>query len=885
MKKENNQPPKWADWFLEWFCHPDLLEEIQGDAYELFYARCKKSSPRIAKWRYVWDVFRSFRLSTIKNIQIAPIMLKNNFKIAFRQIKRQKFYSGINIIGLAIGIACCLLIGLYIKDELSYDRYHTNIDNLYRVALDINLGEWEGQGNCIPPILPPTLVEEIPEIEKAARINPFFSSAGTNLLRKVETASNKFEKNFVYADQSLFELFDFPLKFGEANNLLKFPNTVVISQRIQEKYYPHENPVGKSFILNDNPNETYKITGVFKKVPAQSHFKYDYYLSMPSLENSKATSWISNNYFAYVALKEGSDLKVLNQKLKDFSLKHFVPAFKKNQNLDLIEKAQQGQYYRVFLKPVKDIHLHSGKAYPHLGKVGDIQYVRLFALIAVFVFIIALVNFINLSTARSANRAVEVGVRKVLGSFHSQLISQFLIEAILMSFLAFIIGILLAYAFLPFFNELSGKNLNIPFYEFPFIITFISSILIIGLLAGLYPAFYLSSFQPIKVLKGKLSRGSKSTWLQSSLVIGQFAISIGLILATIIVYQQISHIQNKKIGFDKEQVLLIQDSYILREQLNSFKQSLKDIPEVKNASISSFLPLDGGRRNSMAFYINPAEGNRQEQLYLQNWAVDEDYISTLSMEIKAGRNFKPAIKSDSLGIILNETAVQQFGLKDPIGKKIESPFLPSPYTIIGVVKDFNYESVRGEVRPLGLFLGQSRDVISVKASSTELESLIAKTEDLWKEFVPHQPFRYTFLDSRFAQMYITENQVGKVFGLFSVLAIFIACLGLFAMTTYITEQKTKEIGIRKVLGASIPSLLFLLSKRFLYLVLIGLLIAVPIAWIQMDKWLNDFSYRINVEWWMVALAGLSVIFIAILTIGGQALKAALANPIDSLKTE
>jgi putative ABC transport system permease protein len=452
MKKENNQPPKWADWFLEWFCHPDLLEEIQGDAYELFYARCKKSSPRIAKWRYVWDVFRSFRLSTIKNIQIAPIMLKNNFKIAFRQIKRQKFYSGINIIGLAIGIACCLLIGLYIKDELSYDRYHTNIDNLYRVALDINLGEWEGQGNCIPPILPPTLVEEIPEIEKAARINPFFSSAGTNLLRKVETASNKFEKNFVYADQCLFELFDFPLKFGEANNLLKFPNTVVISQRIQEKYYPHENPVGKSFILNDNPNETYKITGVFKKVPAQSHFKYDYYLSMPSLENSKATSWISNNYYANVSLKEGSDLKVLNQKLKDFSLKHFVPAFKKNQNLDLIEKAQQGQYYRVFLKPVKDIHLHSGKAYPHLGKVGDIQYVRLFALIAVFVFIIALVNFINLSTARSANRAVEVGVRKVLGSFHSQLISQFLIEAILMSFLAFIIGILLAYAFLPFFN-------------------------------------------------------------------------------------------------------------------------------------------------------------------------------------------------------------------------------------------------------------------------------------------------------------------------------------------------------------------------------------------------------------------------------------------------
>lgn len=885
MLSKNQQfpePPKWANRFLEWFCHPDLLEEIQGDAYELFDARCKKKGLKIANRQFIWDVLRSFRPSTIKNLNPMPIMLKNNFKVAFRQMKRQKFYSAVNIIGLALGIACCLLIALYIKEELSYDQQHPNVENLYRILREGNLPEWKGKGPPIPPIAPVRMVEELPEITNYARLNPYFGNAGTNLVRKTTEQENKFEEGFVYADPSLFELFHLPLMEGDITSILEEPNTLVITEKIAQKYFPHENPIGEIFILNDDSeNQSFKITGVAKNLPDQMHFNYDFFISMKTLADSEREQWIANNYYGYVTIEEGTDMAQLNQKLQAFSDKYFIPSFKENQlDLDL----SGGNFYRFRLQPVTDIHLHSDGISPQLSENGDIRYVQLFALIAFFIFVIALVNFVNLSTARSANRAKEVGVRKVLGSMKGQLVSQFLVESVLMSVIAFIVGSFIATALLPFFNELSGKNLTIPYTDITFFPLFLLAAVIAGLIAGLYPSFYLSAFEPIKVLKGKLSRGTKSGWLRSGLVVGQFAISIGLIVGAIVVYQQMNFIQNKKLGFEKDQVLLIQDTYILGDQKNTFKKALQEIPEVKNAAMSSYLPLDGGNRNSMAFYTNEVSSG-QTQLAMQVWRVDEDYINTLGMKLAAGRNFEPQMATDSQAVILNQRAVAEIGLVDPIGKQIRSPFRERPATVIGVVEDFHFESLKGEIESVGLFLAESNSVISVKANGQSVENLIAKSEELWKNFAPSQPFRYTFLDDRFAKMYLAEDRASQLFMVFSALAIFIACLGLFAMATFMTEQRRKEIGIRKVLGASTTNIVLQLSKNFLYLVLGGLLIAVPIAHSQMSKWLQNFEYRINIEWWIFVAAGLLVTIIAFLTVGSQSLRAALANPINSLKAE
>ncbi len=875
------QPPKWANRFLEWFCHADLLEEIQGDVYELYEVRCKKEGVKKARRRFTWDVLRSFRLSTIKNLNPTPIMLRNNFKVAFRQMKRQKFYTAVNITGLALGIACCLLIALYIKDELSYDQQHPNVENLYRVYRHGNLKEWKGKSPPIPPMMPVVMTEELPEVTGYARLNPYFGNAGTNLVRKPTEKENKFEEGFIYADPSLFELFHLPLIEGDITSILTAPNTLVITKRMADKYFPNQSAIGETLILNDDVNQSFVITGVAEDLPKQMHFNFDYFISMNTLSDSEQIQWIANNYYGYVTLKEGTDLNKLNEKLQAFSDKYFIPAFKENQlELDL----SGGQFYRIRLQPVSDIHLYSDGVTPQLGENGDIRYVQLFALIAFFIFAIALVNFVNLSTARSANRAKEVGVRKVLGSMKGQLITQFLVESVLMSVFAFIIGSCIATFILPFFNELSGKELHLPYTDLTFFPFFFIAAIGAGLLAGLYPSFYLSAFEPVKVLKGKLSRGARSGWLRSGLVIGQFAISIGLIVATIVVYEQMNFLQNIKLGFVKDQVLLIQDTYTLGDQKITFKAALKDIPEVKNASISSYLPLDGGNRNSMAFYTNSSQ-NGQTQLGMQVWRVDEDYINTLGMKIVEGRNFELNMVTDSQAVILNQRAVEEFGLVDPIGKQISGPFVDVPFTVIGVVEDFNFESLKGEIGNVGLFLGESNSVISVKASGQELSQLINKTEALWQTFAPTKPFRYTFLDDRFTKMYLAEDRAGKLFGTFSILAIFIACLGLFAMATFMTEQRTKEIGIRKVLGASTWNIVLQLSKSFLYLVIGGLLIAVPIAYTQMSKWLNNFEYRIDLEWWIFGVAGLAVMLIAFVTVGGQSFRAALANPINSLKID
>ena len=812
-------------------------------------------------------------------------MIRNHLKIAIRQILKQKFYALINVAGLALSVACCLLIYLYIQHELSYDQHHKNADQLYRLALDINLNQSVGKGVALPPPAGKTLVDDFPEIVNSARLNPFFFNAGTNLVRLEEQEQSVFQENFVYIDHSFTEMFNFPKIGGDRNTWLLEPFTVIITQKIADRFFPDADPVGRYLILNDDKvNQRYQVTGVVEDIPDNSHFHFDYFMSMTTLEDSEANNWVFNNYHTYVQLAEGTDFEALNRKLPEWGLQYLGPQFREQMKIDLAEVRKMGSRYDFFLQPLADIHLNSKDFKPTLEANGDIRYISLFLVIGLFLLLIAIVNFVNLSTARSTNRGKEVGVRKVLGSFKKQLVGQFLTESILVCLIGFGIGLVIAHLAQPYFMELSGKNLRIPYENPAFLPTLLLMAVLIGVVAGAYPAFYLSGFNPISVLKGKLNFGSNSGWLRKSLVVVQFAISAGLIIGSLIVFQQMQFIQNKKIGFEKDQVLLIHDTYTLDDQAYTYKDELKTLPGVESASVSSYLPLDGGFRNTIMFY-EENKTDAADQIPIQTWSVDHDYIPTLEMNILAGRNFEKDRISDSTAVILNETAVQQMGIEDPLGKRIKSPFIGGEYTIIGVVEDFNFESLRDEMKGLGLFFGRNNSTVSVKVSSKNIDRMIFEAERLWKKFAPHQAFRYSFLDERFDQMYDGERRSANLFSIFTLVAIFIACLGLFALATFTAEQRTKEIGIRKVLGAPVLGLVNLLSKDYLKLVGVGLLIASPLAYYFMNQWLQGFEYRISIAWWTFLIAGAGAIFIAFLTVSYQSIKAALMNPIDSLRNE
>ncbi len=808
-------------------------------------------------------------------------MLKNYLKVALRNLWKNKGFSAINIIGLSVGLATCLLIMLYVTDELSYDKYNKKADRIYRVDGDLQFGGNHFILAVVPEPMGPTLKKDYPEVEQYVR----FRGYGGFLVKKGN--ENVHEEKVIYVDSTLFDVFTLPMIAGDPKTALKDPNSVVITEKIAIKYFNTIDVVGKSLVINDTGN--LKITGVIKNIPSQSHFNFDFFVSLNgSIQSWEVNSWLSNNENTYIVLKKGADPKVLESKFSAFVEKYMYPQAFSVLNIKKDEFAKSGNYARYALTPLTAIHLHSDKV-AELGANSSIQYVYIFSAIAIFILLIACVNFMNLSTARSSNRAKEVGVRKVLGSLRNNLIKQFLTESILISLIALILAGLLAWVLLPYFNQIANKEIGIGLFSKSWLLpSLIGLMLLVGLLAGSYPAFYLSSFKPIVVLKGKLASGFKRSWLRSGLVVFQFWISIILIIGTIVIYNQLHFIQNKKLGYNRNQVLILENTDPLGTQAKAFENELLKLSGVQSATITGFLPTSDWRSDSPLF--PDASLDQKSAVSSQIWTVDENYIPTLGMQMAKGRNFSKQFLTDSSAVIINEAAAKLLGFADPINKPlyyltdIKNKTIVT-YHIVGVVKDFNYNSLRQTVTPLALLYGNQTSKIALKINTSNIKGLIVQIENKWKVMAPGQPFNYSFMDEQFNNQYRTEQRISQISISFSILAILIACLGLFGLVTYAAEQRIKEIGIRKVLGASVVNLVSMLSKDFLKLVTISALIAFPVAWWAMHKWLQDFAYRVQIGWWIFAVAGLIALTIALLTVSFQAVKAALTNPVKNLRTE
>ena len=808
-------------------------------------------------------------------------MLRNYLKTALRSLWKSKGFSAINIVGLAIGLATCLLILIFVMDELSYDRYNVKADRIYRLDGDIKFGGNHFILAVAPAPAGPAVRRDYPEVEKEVR----FRMQGGRLVKKGD--QNIQEDAMIFADSTLFDVFTLPMIAGDPHTALVNAHTVVITERMAKKYFDAVDVVGRTLMINDTI--PYKVTGVIKDIPAQSHFHYDFFLSMTELDEArKNDEWLSNNFNTYIVLREGTDPKKFEAKLSQLIYKYIAPLLRQAVNQSVEDFFKAGNSVSFSLTPLTAIHLHSNKT-AELDANGNIQYVYIFTAVALFILLIACVNFMNLSTARSSNRAKEVGIRKVLGSLRGNLITQFMLESILLSFISMLLAVGLAYLLLPVFNELSGKQMTIGLFSRAWLVpALLGLVLIVGVLAGSYPAFFLSAFRPIAVLKGNVAAGFKTGWLRNSLVVFQFGISIFLLVGTAVIYRQLGYIHNRALGFNREQVLIVDNTWHLGNDVRAFKEKLLKLPGVEGATMTGFLPTSDSR-NDDAIFLSP-DLDTKKAISMQTWQVDENYIPVLGMKMAAGRNFSKEFLTDSNAAIVNEAAVRLMQGADPMRQNLyEMEDLQTKkldkYHIVGVVKDFNFNSLREVVTPMVLFLHENRGRLALRVNPANVPRLVGEIGDIWRQMAPSQPFSYTFMDDEFNNIYRTEQRMGGISLSFALLAIFIACLGLFGLAAYAAEQRTREIGIRKVLGASVGGIVSLLSRDFLRLVVVSAVIAFPLAWWAMHHWLQDFAYRITIGWEVFVLAGVVAVGIALMTVSFQAIRAALSNPVKSLRSE
>ncbi|WP_339815346.1 ABC transporter permease [uncultured Imperialibacter sp.] len=812
-------------------------------------------------------------------------MLTNYLRIAFRSLRRSKFFSLINILGLAIGICSFLLIIFFVQDELSFDKHLPHAERMYRMDMTGRFGGNEFNIAVISAAQGPQMKEDFPEVEDYVR----FRTRGYFLVKYGEDVYK--EESVSYVDANVFDFFGINMISGDPATALKEPKTLVITEALSKKLFGDEEALGK--VVKISNDQDYKITGVMAPLPQNTHFHFDILASMETLDEAKNAIWLSQNFQTYFRLAEGASVENLEAKFPEMVEKYIGPELERFMGASMEDFAEAGNNIGYYMTPVTDIHLYS-QVDAQLGPPGDIKYVYIFSAVAAFILIIACVNFMNLATARSANRAKEVGVRKVMGAYRHNLISQFLLESLIITGISFVVAIGLLAVALPYFNELTGKVFSLSILATPTLaVSLVAILIVVGLLAGSYPAFFLSAFQPASVLKGKLNIGMKSGSLRSVLVVLQFSISIFLVVGTLIVFDQLDYIQTKKLGYDREQLIVLQNTYVLDKSIESFKNEVVANSYFKSGSISGFLPIRSNSNNSAMFPGRNPKSNSTTSLAM--FYVDYDYIPTLGMELLEGRNFSKDFGADSTGVIINEATAKQFGIADdPIGQELGTfdgddsdpeDLRIKVFKVIGVVKDFHFESLKTDIRPAVIFLGESTSRITFKLNTIEYAEAISFLHSKWDEFAPGQPFEYAFYDEEFNAEYKAEEKIGEIFGIFAGLAIFIACLGLFGLAAFTAEQRTKEVGIRKVLGASIGSIILLLSKEFMKLVLIAFVITVPLAWFAMDAWLQDFAYRTTIGAGVFALAGGLSFVIAWLTMSVHSFKAAAMNPSSSLRTE
>jgi putative ABC transport system permease protein len=808
-------------------------------------------------------------------------MFKNYLKAALRNMRLHKGLSFITIFGFAAGLSCCILITLFTIDQLGFDRHHAKADRIFRIGVKAALGSktFNGVVSCAP--LAEAMKREMPEVEAVTRLD----SRGASVVRYKDKVFS--EERFYWADPSFFDVFTVPFIKGDSRTALSQTNAVVLTRSMARKYFGDANPIGKT-INTDNRGDLL-VTGVVQDVPRQSHFHYDFLGSMAGFEDNRSPFWINPSIYTYVALRPGSSAATAEAKLQGIVRRHAGPQFEKMFGVSWDQLMKGGAQYRHFLQPLTDIHLRSHLEF-ELEANGDMSTVYLFWLVAFGVFILACVNFVNLTTARAATRAREIGIRKAIGSGRAQLIRQFLFESSLTSFLAIILALFLATLLRPFFNQLAGETADIVVQGNPWLVPILLSLLILsGLAAGAYPAFYLSSFRPAQVLKGQQGGVKGKSFVRSLLVVFQFTMSIALIIGTLAINRQLNYMQNKKLGFNKDQVLVVNKTDDLGKQVHAFKQELLANPGIVAVSNSTNLMGEQIFSNNV-FKVSGAKDAAQHIIWTLH--ADEGFIRTFGIEMAAGRFFEKDRQSDLQGVVFNETAVKTLGLTDPVGKEIIRLVglagNQAKITILGVMKDFHFQSLHEEIRPLAIrWFGPEGfgKTVSVRFRPTGMAALLKTIESTWKRLAKGQAFEYEFFDERFAAIYNAERNTARLLTAFSILAIAIACLGLLGLATFATQQRTKEIGIRKVLGASVLNLSRLLSNEFLKLVLLANLIAWPLAYLLLNRWLRSFAYRTSLGAELFLLSGLLALAVALLTVSFQSVRAARANPVNSLRNE
>jgi putative ABC transport system permease protein len=806
-------------------------------------------------------------------------MLKNLIRYSIRSFKRQRSYIIINILGLSIGIACSLLIALFVINEAGYDRFNVKKDRIFRLILNGKIGGQIIVGAFSPAVMGPTLVKEFPEIENFVRMN----GRGPTIVRYNNQTFT--EEHLVEADSSFFDFFSVPVLKGDPGNLLNAPGKVVLSASTAKKIFKDENPIDKPLRIGSDTID-YIVSGIMADIPGNSHFEANMICSFMTNPGANNLIWLNNSFATYILLKPNSNFSTVDAKFPDLLNKYVGPEVQQIMGISLSDFEAQGNVYKFYLQNLTDIHLDPS-IQQQFKEPSDPKYLTIFGSIAILIVLIAAINFMNLSTAQSSRRAKEVGIKKIGGSTRGMLISQFLSESFILTFIALILSIIFIKATLPYFNNLLGANLVLglftKWYAIPSLILFS---IFVSLLAGSYPAFFLSSFSPYEVLKGNLKSSNQNGRLRRVLVVFQFTISILLIVGTMIMYRQINFMLNKDLGFDKEQVIVINRAGALGTKIESFKDAIKEIPGVINISNSAAVP---GRMFSNSGY--GMEGRKDETFLMQTNLIDYDYLNTYGIKLVSGRSFDKTFTTDLQACLINESAVKNFAITDLEKTRFLLPQQTGQMTtiqVIGVVKNFNSESLRNPVNPYVFMLKPdnfSGEYLSVKLSEKDFSGTISEIENKWKEFTANDPLQYYFVDEDFEQMYKQEKQNAQLAVIFSILAIFIASLGLFGLTSFTVEQRTKEIGVRKAMGSSITGIYIVISKEVIMLVSVSALLAWPVIYYISGKWLENFYYKIN-QGAFSFIAGLTIALgIALLTISYRILRAARVNPAQSLKYE